>query len=149
MFAGCVFTILSVPYLEAWGANWPTHAPRSLVNQFLYGEISDEKNEVVVLAQILPHAVNRGYSSDSFAHRTIETVNGKSVKNFKSFVELLKEAVNNESENHVLLGLKDSAFPLTMVLPRKESVEADLHLTNSHGIPSACLASELQSSSSS
>lgn len=164
MFAGCVFTILSVPYLEAWGANWPSNAPRALVNQFLYGEISDSRNEIVVLAQILPHAVNRGYSSDSFAHRNVETVNGKSVKNFAHFVELLNEAINvtvedaksedddddnnssnNKNNNHVILGLKDSAFPLTMVLPRKDALEADLLLTNQHGIPESCLAASKKS----
>lgn len=139
MFGGCVFTILSVPYLEAWGNNWPTNAPRALVNNFLFGEISEERTEVVVLAQILPHAVNRGYSTDSFAHRTVGQVGGKSVKNFDEFTQLLGEAAKNESENHVQLTIMDSSYPLTMVLPRKESNEADLILTQQHGIPPSCL----------
>lgn len=139
VFAGCVFTLLTVPYLEGWGAQWPNNGPRALVNNFLFGEISDSQTEIVVLAQILPHAINRGYSSDSFCHKAVSQVNGKNVKNFEEFEKLMKEAATNEEEEHVNITLRDSSFPLTMVLPRKEANEADELLTQQHGIPTSSL----------
>lgn len=103
IYAGLVFTVLSVDLLQAWGAQWWQEAPLD----FLYylagaGRLNEKgRREVVVLLQVLPDDVNVGYHT--YQEEVISRVNGKDIKTFKDLVLLLNEKMDKytfiETEN--------------------------------------------------
>lgn len=103
IYAGLVFTVLSVDLLQAWGAQWWQEAPLD----FLYylagaGRLNEKgRREVVVLLQVLPDDVNVGYHT--YQEEVISRVNGEDIKTFKDLVLLLNEKTDKytfiETEN--------------------------------------------------
>jgi len=86
--SGLVFTVLSVPLLDAWGA-WDEYISDGI--SYLLG-LNDgvkekEEDEVVVLSQVLVHRENLGY--DKYAAMHLTKVNGVRVRNLRHLEGLI------------------------------------------------------------
>ncbi len=79
---GLLFVPLDMNFLESW-KNWWNSAPRELVN-FRGAVITKDRKEIVVLANVLPDAVNVGYQNIKYS--AVKKLNGKKVVDLKSFV---------------------------------------------------------------
>jgi hypothetical protein len=111
VMGGCVFTVLTVPFVEEWGPQWYSSAPRHLSQECLNGEpmasatdlaaagagrigSSSDANaapreEAVVLCAVLPHPVNRGYSSAQFNHQMLHSINGVRVRSLSNLARIM------------------------------------------------------------
>jgi S1-C subfamily serine protease len=87
VFGGLVFSTLTQPLLAEWGDQWFNSAPRWLVEQ-LSANITAERDEVVVVVQVMPHPVNQSY--ESMYARIVTQVGGVDVRNFEHFRSLVK-----------------------------------------------------------
>eukprot|EP00672_Neobodo_designis_P011781 CAMPEP_0174880560 /NCGR_PEP_ID=MMETSP1114-20130205/83822_1 /TAXON_ID=312471 /ORGANISM="Neobodo designis, Strain CCAP 1951/1" /LENGTH=631 /DNA_ID=CAMNT_0016115955 /DNA_START=71 /DNA_END=1964 /DNA_ORIENTATION=+ len=152
VFGGCVFTELTMGFLLEWGdPDWFNNAPRHLTGM-LFPKHTDEqakpdgsaapvaeRDSIVVLSQVLPHAVNRGYASEHFTNRFVDKVNGTTVRSFEHFNALLEEACAN-AKGHadvadVTILLSNGSMNLTMALDAAPAAEADELVMRAYGIP--------------
>jgi hypothetical protein len=126
---GYVFQNLSLPYLMAWGRDWTTKAPDDLLVLF-----NDEKGllkqpereEVVMLGQVLAHASNRGLQH--LGRKVIDTINNEPLRGLKH----LKEVLDDPKQKRVLLGLRPGNVPL--LLDASEMRKVDKEIEESYGI---------------
>ncbi|MCK5683829.1 hypothetical protein KAJ27_06905, partial [bacterium] len=72
---------------SSWGKRWERIAPTHITNFYYSGRASKEKEQVIVLAQTLPHTSNKGYHH--FKNMVVESVDGKKIRNFKDFAEIM------------------------------------------------------------
>lgn len=96
IYGGLVFTVLSTDLLQSWGARWWEQAPLDF-NYYLIGTgrlNQKERQEIVVLLNVLPDDINVGYHDIS--NEVVSNVNGKEFKSFHEFVSLLNQMKNNE-----------------------------------------------------
>lgn len=84
LFGGLVFQRLTAEYLRSWGEHWWDKAPKVLLYSYYYGLRERDRQEVVVLAQVLADDVNVGY--ESFANEIVEAVNGARPVDMADFV---------------------------------------------------------------
>ncbi|KNH02446.1 protease Do-like 10 mitochondrial-like protein [Perkinsela sp. CCAP 1560/4] len=132
LFGGCVFTPLTLPLLLEWGAgDWIHNAPRHLTELVVGGKVTAERSEVVVLIQMFPHEVNKGYSSDMFQHRIVTRVGDVLVRDLAHFRELLARQTSGFAEVY----LQNAVNTQLLVLPVIESREADSHVRVMYNIP--------------
>jgi len=96
IYGGLVFTVLSSDLIHSWGSRWWEKAPLDLVYYAIgTGRLNtQEKNEIVVLLNILPDDINVGYHGIS--NEIIETVNGTDIKSFKDFVSRIHKDKTKE-----------------------------------------------------
>jgi S1-C subfamily serine protease len=88
VFAGLVFSPLTLNYLESWGEDWALDAPTQLLAELerpatLAGE------EIVILVQVLAAAVSEGYHE--LAEEIVSSVDGVRPRNLAHFVELVEQ----------------------------------------------------------
>jgi S1-C subfamily serine protease len=88
VFGGLVFQQLTAEYLSIWGDNWWDKAPKELLH-FYYsgGERTEERQEIVVLAQVLADEVNVGY--EHFHNDVIVEVNGVKPRSLRALVAMV------------------------------------------------------------
>ncbi len=86
VYGGMVFCPLSKNVLMRWGDNWQQDAPKPLVTE-LANWATEQRREIVVLLQSLPHDINIGYNE--MGTREIVAINGLPFKNFDEFKNLL------------------------------------------------------------
>jgi S1-C subfamily serine protease len=136
LFAGFVFTTASLPYLVEWGNEWFSTAPRWLVNLMQCGEATEARDQAVVISQLLPHGVNKGYTSELVGNRIVDSVNGTAVRNFAHLVALL-DAVEADAEGAptATVLLSNGYTTSTIVLPVAAAKVADAELCGMYGIP--------------
>ena len=94
IFGGLVFTPLTLGLLNEWGPEWYSLAPRPLTQAHLDEFPSEDRDQLVVVAQVLAHGINRGYEH-CYARR-VTHVQGAPIKNFAHFVEMMKKVVSEE-----------------------------------------------------
>jgi S1-C subfamily serine protease len=87
LFGGLVFSRVTVEYLRVWGDNWWDKAPKNLLNLYYNGDRTEERQEVIVIAQVLADQINVGY--ESFHNDFIEEVNGVRPKDLAEFVKIV------------------------------------------------------------
>ncbi len=87
IYRGLVFVPASYGFLSSWGKRWERIAPTHITNFYYSGRASKEKEQVIVLAQTLPHTSNKGYHH--FKNMVVESVDGKKIRNFKDFAEIM------------------------------------------------------------
>ncbi|CAE7264556.1 DEGP10 [Symbiodinium natans] len=73
MVGGLVFQPLSNEYLQGWAAH---ERPAHLQDLFLSGHVTPEKDEAVILTQVLADIINTGYDSGWVGAPVVEQVNG-------------------------------------------------------------------------
>ena len=99
IFGGFVFLPLTANYIFEWES--PLKPPLELLYLFDEGEITTDRNQVVILSKVLADDFNIGYQK--LEHMVIEKINGKKVKNLKHFVELLESSKGE----YVIITLKN------------------------------------------
>jgi len=89
-FGGVVFTRLTAEFLRVWGEKWWEKAPDNLVHAYHRGERTEERQELVVLAQVLADELNVGY--EHFQHDIVQEVGGKKPRHLAELVAWLDAA---------------------------------------------------------
>ena len=92
IYGGMVFTILSADLLREWGKRWWEKAPLNFKDYLMgKGRLNpEERQEVVVMLDVLPDDVNIGYHH--YGSTVINKVNGKEFKSFREFVNMLDQS---------------------------------------------------------
>lgn len=89
IFAGFVFQPLSLDFLRTWN-DWWEKAPAELLHLYYSGLRTEERQEAIVLSQVLADDISVGYEDSDDV--TVELVNGVLPRNLGHFVELLQGA---------------------------------------------------------
>lgn len=128
IFGGAVFCPLTKNYLLAWGSNWYSAAPKSLLYQFSYRDAVEEGEQVVVLIRVLADDVNRGYHG--YSSWAVDFVNGRKVKNLREMVRQIEAAADSD-----YIVFSDSRGS-EMVLNKKNAMDALPAILERYRIPS-------------
>ena len=89
-FGGVVFTRLTAEFLRVWGEKWWEKAPDNLLNAYYTGNRTEERQEFIVLAQVLADEINVGY--EHFQYDLVMEVDGKPPRHLAAFVQHLDVA---------------------------------------------------------
>ncbi|MEZ6014488.1 MAG: serine protease [Planctomycetota bacterium] len=90
LFGGVVFTRLTAEFLRVWGEKWWEKAPDNLLHYYYTGDRTEERQEVIVLAQVLADEVNVGY--DNFQYDIVLEVDGEKPRSLAEFMAHLDAA---------------------------------------------------------
>jgi len=105
LFGGLVFQRLTTEMLRIWGEHWWDKAPKELLNLYYSGERRADRQEIIVLAQVLADAVNVGY--EPFTSDVVLEVNGTRPANMAEFVKVV-----DRSDSEVFIRLSSGASVL-------------------------------------
>ncbi|MBT6491258.1 MAG: PDZ domain-containing protein, partial [Deltaproteobacteria bacterium] len=89
IYGGLVFQSLSRHYLETWD-EWWEKAPNQLLNEYYNGTKSKDRQEVIVLTQVLADELNLGY--DTLDNQIVHSVEGKIVSDLAHLAKLISAA---------------------------------------------------------
>ncbi|GIM10261.1 hypothetical protein Vretimale_14052 [Volvox reticuliferus] len=131
MYAGLVFVPLTQPYLHEYGEDWMNSAPRRLYDKAMHGMMQKQRQQIVILSQVLVDDVNTGYQQ--FQSLQVLRVNGMEVLNLSH----LKELVENSSERFVRFELEDERI---MVVDRSLALDANRRIMERYRVPSSVSA---------
>jgi len=121
VYAGLVFTVLSRPYLRAWGSSWSKKAPSPLTEKAFYGVKEKEGQEIVILSQVLAAPVNTSY--ERVCYLTVLSVNETKVHNLRHMVELVEKA-EEEGQQFIKFKLeRDKVLVVESKLAREDSAK--------------------------
>ncbi|KAJ1628122.1 trypsin-like cysteine/serine peptidase domain-containing protein [Pavlovales sp. CCMP2436] len=127
---GLVFVSLSEAFLRSeYGEDWESKAPICLMERVVNGLKTRDSDEVVVLSQVLAHAVNVGY--ETIVNAAVASLNGQKVSDLRHLVRLAHE--NTDKFLHFDL----PPFGEAVVLDAKEARAAEPAILAQHNIPSA------------
>lgn len=87
VYAGLVFQTLTRDFLTTW-ESWWNKAPKEFLNYYYSGTRKEERQEVVVLTQILADEINVGYGH--LYNEGIMKLNGDKVRDMVDFVERIE-----------------------------------------------------------
>lgn len=87
-FGGLVFQRLNAEFLRIWGENWWEKAPKEFLHLYHTGERTEDRQELVVLAQVLADEVNVGY--EHFHNDVIVEVAGRRPRDLREFVAIVE-----------------------------------------------------------
>lgn len=121
LFGGIVFQRLTADYLRSWGDAWWEKAPKELLHLYYSGLRRPDRQEVVVLAQVLADAVNVGY--ENFHNDVVESVNGEPPVDMADFVRRV-----DSSETAVAIRLSSGATVLLDVAEARAAEERILEI---------------------
>lgn len=127
---GLVFQPLSNEYLQGWAAN---ERPAHLQELFICGHTTPDRNEAVILAQVLGDVINAGYDSGWVGAPVVSHVNGTPVRNLAHFVELVD--AGRSGEGCLEIGVLLAGGPFRIVLPLQGLDEADQRICTIYGLP--------------
>jgi len=88
ILGGLIFEPLTVNYLKRWGKEWHVKAPTNLLNYHLYGELKDDRRQIVVLIRVLADEINTGYHE--LENRVVSRVNGRKIANMRDLVDAIE-----------------------------------------------------------
>lgn len=83
VFGGLVFQPLTRNFLETW-EKWRNRAPKEFLYEYYLGKRTEQRQEVVVLSQILADELTMGYGH--LYHEGIAELNGKAVRDMIDLV---------------------------------------------------------------
>lgn len=87
IFGGFVFQPLSRDVLACW-PDWWDRGPKEFLHLYYSGDITEERQEVIIIGQVLADQANVGY--ESFHTESVSRVNGIAPRNMRHFVELVE-----------------------------------------------------------
>jgi len=93
IYGGLVFSPLTENYLKAWGENWENDAPNNLMSLFSDGLPTTADEQVIILSNVLPHNVNKGYQN--LSECIISEVNGQKIYNLQNMVRIIAKITEN------------------------------------------------------
>jgi hypothetical protein len=126
--AGLIFTPLTDDYLRNWGANWQLTYPLEF-QPFVDGKKTPEREERVVLSEVLPAEINITY--EAARNQVVDKVNGVAIKNLTELVSALHSPINGFD----VIDFESSAGVHRIVLPAEKVVNATLDITQHYGVP--------------
>lgn len=86
---GLIFQELSQSYLQAFGKEWESNAPVTLLDAFYHPEDYEKnRNRLVFLSSTIPTPATLGY--ENIRSVIIENVNGQDIKDIPSLIEAFK-----------------------------------------------------------
>lgn len=129
---GSVFQELNRPYLRAWGKNWLGDSPSSLAYlwQFKNSLASDKNKRAIVLNQVLPDSINKGY--ENIGNALVESVNNVEIHSLSDLKNALKKPLVKNKESFVLVKLAHGEGDL--ILPTSELKAANERVSNNYGV---------------
>lgn len=89
IYGGLVFQPLTRDFLATWG-KWWNKAPKELLHYYYSGVRTEERQEVVILSQVLGDEVNVGY--DDMSDQAVVAVDGVMPRDMLDFVTRLERA---------------------------------------------------------
>lgn len=89
VYGGLVFQILTRDLLTTW-KNWWDEAPKEFLHLYYSGIRTPERQEIIVLTQILADEINVGY--ETLYNESVLAVNGTRPKHMQEFAQLIQEA---------------------------------------------------------
>jgi len=132
MVGGLVFQPLSNEYLQGWAAN---DRPSHLQDLFLSGHVTPERDEVVILTQVLADTINTGYDSGWVGAPLVDQVNGVAVRNLHHLVELVDTCRKHSSSDFLAITVRLGGGPFCIALPLHGLDEADRRICLTYGLP--------------
>jgi len=127
IYGGVLFVPLNMNLIKRWGSDWSRSAPVSLL-QMRSEWSSPDREEVVVALQVMAADVNLGYHD--WRNWVVESVNGRSIKNFSEFANLLE----SNSKDNVVFENKNG---YQMVINHSEAIESEASILQQYRIPAA------------
>jgi len=124
IYGGMVFQPLSLDLLKTW-REWWDNAPPEYLNLYYTGVRTAERQEVVVISQILADEINVGY--EDFFHKAVVAVNGRLPRDMRDFVEQVQSASD-------LVELSTSCRG-TLIIDPAEAAEAAPRILERYCIP--------------
>ncbi len=94
---GLVLQPLTVNYLITM-----RYPPQKYEYEWQYGEIEEDRKEVVIISEILPHDLNKGYDNLIYDF-IVNKVNGKKIAELKDLIDILE----NTDEEFIIIEEKD------------------------------------------
>lgn len=132
MVGGLVFQPLSNEYLQGWAGN---DRPSHLQDLFLSGHVTPERDEVVILTQVLADTINTGYDSGWVGAPLVDQVNGVAVRNLQHLVELVDTCRKHASSDFLAVTVRLGGGPFCIALPLHGLDEADRRICLTYGLP--------------
>ncbi|MBI4346163.1 MAG: trypsin-like peptidase domain-containing protein [Elusimicrobia bacterium] len=127
VYAGLVFTPLTRNYVDNWEWN---DVPTSFKSYVEFGLPTAERPERIVLAHVLPHAVNAGYHE--FRGIIIDAVNGQNVGSLEQLIEAFRAPLGRF---HVLQTDALTDYDGRIVLDAAAADRASAEILATFGIP--------------
>jgi hypothetical protein len=125
IFGGIVFTSLTGNYLFKINSNLFKEAS-SLYSKYFNEIATPQKQEIVIIQQILSDELNIGYND--CINGIVEKVNGHSISSIK---DLIRKIQNCKDEN-IIIGLE---FKKSVVLDREKCKESNSKILKRYKIP--------------
>lgn len=135
---GLVFFALTQPYLEAeFGEDWRLDAPVGLVYRAQFGGKTAPDDQVVVLAQVLSHPLNRGYEHlNETLPAALLSIDGVPVTNLRQAAAALASGGGGGGGTAAAEYIRfDLEGDVTVVLERAASAARMGEVLDAHGIP--------------
>lgn len=127
LIGGLLFQPLDGAYLKRWGADWKSRAPFRLAYYDNQPKTA-ERPGLVLLAGILPDAVNIGYQE--YRMLVVDKVNGKTI----SRISDLAAALETPRDGFHIIEFMDGAGVQKMVLDAAEAKAANEKILASYGV---------------
>lgn len=89
IYGGLVFQPLTRNFLATWN-KWWDKAPAEFLTAYYGGRRTKERQEIVVLAQVLSDEINIGY--ESFYYESVKELNGVCPHNMEDFIARIEES---------------------------------------------------------
>ena len=89
VYGGLLISELTKSFLQEYGSEWVKRGPVSLVKTYydFFMKKSPDKNRIVVVRQVFPHDINRGYQH--IRNQVISTINGIKIKDISDVEKAL------------------------------------------------------------
>ena len=105
IYGGLVFQPLTRDFITTWGSWWDK-APKEFLHLLYSGRRTAERQEVIILSQVLADEINAGY--EHFDNETVVSVNGTQPRDMRHFVQLLEHAqdvieIVVSSQRHIVM----------------------------------------------
>ncbi|QDV06863.1 Periplasmic serine endoprotease DegP precursor [Planctomycetes bacterium Poly30] len=120
VFAGIVFQPLSRNFLQAW-ADWSDKAPKEFLAHYFLGHRTEERQEIIVVSQVLADEVTVGYAPLNW--ESIVSVNGVVPRDMADFVRLVEASPGTAtlitaSQGHLVFDMEEARSAEERILGR-------------------------------
>jgi S1-C subfamily serine protease len=120
VYGGLVFQVLSRDYLSTWDSWWDK-APKEFLHLYYSGNRTPERQEVVILTQVLADEINVGY--EHLYSESIVAVNGHMPRDMIDFVQQLESShglveIKTSSDGTIVLDTEAARAATQRILAR-------------------------------
>lgn len=126
IFGGLVFTPVTVPLLKSeFGKDYDYEAPVKILEKMLHGMAENEKQQIVVLSQVLAADINVGY--EEIGSTQVLRANDIKINNLEDLVNIIEKSTGK----YITLDLE---YEQVIVLDREEAKKATPDVLQQHCI---------------